>query len=70
MSDATTENVYIFIQHYIEQNALSPTIREIADSCFLNVATVLRHLDRLEAQGRLIRTPYQARSIRLISNPK
>ena len=69
MSDPNTETVYVFIRHFIEENAMSPTIREIASGCFLNVATVLRHLDRLEAQERLIRSPYHARSIRLPYNP-
>jgi DNA-binding MarR family transcriptional regulator len=68
MSNDTTERVYEFILSYMEaHNGLAPSQREIAEACFLVRSAVLRHLDRLEAWGRIIREPGKARSIRLPS---
>lgn len=67
MVSPNTEAVYRFIQAYHREHGYSPTLREIAEGCYLNVATVLRHLDRLEGQGRIARDPGKARSIRLLN---
>ncbi len=64
-----TETVYEFIRAYWEANHMAPTLREISSGCLINVATVMRHLDRLEAEGRIFREPHKARSIRLIHQP-
>lgn len=66
MSAPTSELVYTFVCRFIEANHLSPSIREIAEGCYINVATVIRYLDKLEAQERLYRTPGKARSICLL----
>lgn len=68
MSDTMTETVYTFICGYLEENEMAPTIREIADACYINVATVIRYLDKLEYQQRLTRVPGRARSIRRLPN--
>lgn len=65
MQTNTTESVYHFICHYIATNGISPSQREIADGCYIARSAVLRHLDKLEAWGRIIRDPTKARSIRL-----
>jgi DNA-binding MarR family transcriptional regulator len=66
MTDDLTESVYSFIREYIHLHHLPPTLREIAEGCHIGRSTTLRHLDRLEAGGRLVREPGKARSICLI----
>jgi DNA-binding transcriptional regulator YhcF (GntR family) len=60
------ERVYAFLCEFIQQNGFAPSIREIASGCYINVATVIRYLDILEAQGRIERMAGKARSIRII----
>lgn len=64
--DDMTEQVYAFIRLTIERFGMPPTFREIATGCFISLGTVMRHVDRLEAQGRLVREQNKARSIRLV----
>jgi len=64
----TTETVYHFVHDYIQAHRIAPSIREIAEGTYIGRSTVVRHLDRLEALGRIIRTPGRARSIRLITH--
>lgn len=59
------ERVYDFISEYIHENSNSPTLREIADACYLGRSTTYRFLDKLEAHGRIVRAPGKARNIRL-----
>lgn len=65
-SNETTEIVYSFIRSYHQDHHKAPTIREIAEGCFVSVGTVIRHLDRLEILERIQRDPNQARSIVLL----
>lgn len=57
--------IYGYIKERLTTQQNAPTQREIADYCDLSVGTVRRVLDILEAQGRITRTPYKSRSIRL-----
>jgi len=66
----TTEAVYKFIVAYYLQYHFSPTMREIAEGCFISSPAVRRHLDRLECDGRIEREPNRARSIVLIERIK
>lgn len=59
------DTIYTFLVSFIDENRFSPSIREIASGCFINVATVIRYLDILEANGRIERTIGKARSIRI-----
>lgn len=59
------EQVYAFIVAYIYENTNSPSLREIADACYIGRSTTYRFLDKLEAQGRIVREEGQARNIRL-----
>ena len=59
----TSETVYQFICDYIQLQGYAPTLREIAAACYLGRSTVIRHLDKLEAAGRITREGGQARSI-------
>jgi DNA-binding IclR family transcriptional regulator len=63
------ERVYTFIVTYIHEHATNPSLREIAAGCYLGRSTTYRFLDKLEAQGRILREPGQARSIRLPKPP-
>jgi DNA-binding MarR family transcriptional regulator len=61
----STQIVYAFIVEYWRRNAFSPSVREIAEGCYMGVATVMRHLNRLEARGDITREMRRARSIHL-----
>jgi len=67
MPNEMLNTIYNFIRDYrTAHQGLSPSQREIAVACYINVAYVGRYLDLLEARGRLERTRGQARSIRLL----
>ncbi len=61
----TTQSIFHFIDQYIAREGFSPTQREIAEACHLTPPAVIRHLDFLEARGRIIREPGRVRSIRI-----
>jgi len=63
--DQMTEAIYTFIERFIEEYGIPPSQREIAAACFLVRSAVIRHLDRLEAYGRIVRIPGKSRGIRL-----
>ena len=65
MRSETTEIVLAFIEQYIAKEGIAPSQREIAEVCYLAPSAVLRHLDRLEVWGWIIRHPNKARSIRI-----
>ena len=60
------EEIYAFIKEYISTNGISPSFREIGDGCFVSQPTVVRYIDILEAQGRILRLSGVARSLRLV----
>lgn len=64
------EAIYAFIELFYMQHRMTPTQREIAEECYLSRGTVLRYLDLLEARGLIERTPFKARSIRLVESPQ
>lgn len=66
MSEPTTNTIYKFIQSYVEQHGYPPSLREIAVGCYLGTSSVLRHLDKLEAWGRISREPGRARALKLL----
>ena len=66
MHKPTMETVYAFIERYIEEQGLPPSQREIAEGCYIARSAVVRHLDKLEARGRIELIPGKARGIRLI----
>jgi SOS-response transcriptional repressor LexA len=69
MHNATTEEVYKFIQDYINREGIAPSIREIAEGCYLGRSTVQRHLDRLAIWGWIIQRPGRARGIVVVERP-
>ena len=64
--DELTEAVYTFVCEFIETNGYSPSLREISQATFMSPTNVVRYLDRLSAQGRLMREPNVPRSIVLL----
>lgn len=64
-TEAMTETVYHIIQAYQAEHGYPPTLREIGALAHLAPSGVARYLDKLEAQGRLLRQPGQARGISL-----
>jgi SOS-response transcriptional repressor LexA len=70
MHSSTTEVVYEFIRQYHEREGLPPTIREIADACYIGRSTVQRHLDRLAGWGWIILLPGRARGILLVDEDR
>ncbi len=64
----TTDAVYAMIRAYRVQHGNSPSQREIAQVCFLSRPAIIRHLDRLEMQGKIRRAPGKARGIQLIDD--
>jgi SOS-response transcriptional repressor LexA len=60
------DQVYDYIVSTIQTVGYPPSIREIADACYLSPGAVQRCLDLLEARGRILRTPGKARGIKLL----
>lgn len=58
--------IYQFIESYKEEGKGNPTLREIGAACDLSLGTVNEYLSHLEAQGKIKRSPYKSRSIRLV----
>lgn len=68
---STADKIYAFIEGYIHTHReLSPSVREIAEGCYLGISTVSYHLKVLQAQGRIQRDGNKARSIRLVELKK
>jgi len=61
------EKIYEYIKDRIEKKGSVPTQSEIARDCEFSIGTVQSDLSKLEAQGRITRTAFQSRSIRLVS---
>jgi repressor LexA len=65
----TAQQVYQFLQHYIQTNGYPPSQQEIALGCHLSRTSVVQYLDWLEAKGRISRALGRARGILLITKP-
>ncbi len=70
MLDAVSKSVYEFICTYILEHGYSPSQRDIARGCYINAASVIRYLDKLEAKGYIRRELGKARSITLCEPPE
>lgn len=65
MDDETTQAVFDFIGDYVNQHGYAPSVREIANSCFVSRSNVIRYLVILEEIGLIRRDPRIARGISL-----
>jgi SOS-response transcriptional repressor LexA len=64
-----TARVLEYVRLYIsERNGVAPSMREIANACFISVSQVATHLEILEAYGVIRRTPGRARAIWLLNH--
>lgn len=61
--NGTADQIYEFILTFYEKYGLYPTQREIAKGCHLAHSSVYYQLNRLEAQGRIERSPGRQRSL-------
>ena len=68
MAKGTTQIVYVFVKDFIKKHTHPPSLREISEGCFLSISAVVRHLDRLEGEGKLRREPGRARGITLVDD--
>jgi DNA-binding MarR family transcriptional regulator len=53
-----------------ERNGAAPSMREIANGCYMAVSQVSTHLEILEAYGLIRRAPGRARAIWLVGSDK
>lgn len=66
---ADTAAVLAFLREYTKRNhGMAPTIREMADGCFIAASQIGRHLDVLEAHGIIHRERGRARGIWLVTD--
>lgn len=64
-SEGLRSGILAFIADYVSEQGYSPSLREIGVAVDRSPQTILAHLDRLEADGVLTRTPRTPRSLRL-----
>jgi repressor LexA len=61
-----TDEVLEFIEDYIAEYEISPSMREIGDACEISSTSVVKyHLDKLEKYGFIKRNKKLARTIRI-----
>lgn len=60
-----TRSVYTFICRYIREHGYAPSLREIAQGCFVGRSSLYRHLDWLEAHNWIVRDAGRSRGLRL-----
>ncbi len=70
LSPETLEAVYRFIGNYSAQYGYGPSLREIAQACYMSRPNVYRYLDRLEVEGLIVREPHRARAIAVVKKKK
>jgi len=59
------QRIMSFLKDFISRNGLSPTVQEIMEGCgFKSMGLVQYHLEALEKEGAIQRTPHISRSIR------
>lgn len=67
LSSSRQEEVLSYIKRYINENAYSPTVREIADGVGINsTSTVMRYLKILEGKGFIRKQPDSPRTIEVV----
>lgn len=55
--------IYNFIVDFYNENAYGPTLGEIGRHFKIGKTTVFQHVDRLIAQGRIVKGPYRRRGL-------
>lgn len=62
------QEIYKYIIDYQSQWGFSPSIRDIGNALYISHTNVKRHLDNLERDGYIKRTPKIPRSIIVINS--
>lgn len=62
--DATDAKILGFVERYVEDNLMAPTLQEIADDVGMSKVGLWERVRRLVGRGYLLQEPRQARSIR------
>jgi repressor LexA len=62
------EKVYVFIRQYTADQGHPPTLREMSAGVYMAMGTIIRCLDKLEAQGRIARKHGKSRGITLLDD--
>ncbi len=44
MADEMVEKVYTFVHTFIHEQGFSPSLREIAEGCYINIVYAIRYL--------------------------
>ncbi|MFD3271484.1 hypothetical protein ACE3MS_15295 [Paenibacillus dendritiformis] len=61
------QEIFEFIKEHVLSRGYPPTVREIGEKVGLaSTSTVQRHIDALEAQGKIRRKPNSPRTIEII----
>lgn len=66
MNQATTFDIYTYIEKYILENGYAPTYREIGVANEIGLYAVREHLQKLETIGKIKVKPKSPRAIRLM----
>ncbi len=59
------EAIFAFMCKYHQENGFPPSLREIGKAFYMSPGTIMRYLDKMEAQGWIIREWGKARGITL-----
>ena len=68
--DETARRIYAYIQVYLDDNHIAPSMRDIAEGCYMSRSGILRYLDLLEAWGWITREPGIPRSISITNTQR
>lgn len=61
-------SILFFINDYISTHFYPPTVREVADGCYISVSVAHKYIMKLSRKGFIEITPNTARSIVLKKN--
>ena len=67
--DNKLSEVYEYLKNYIDENSFPPTVREISNALGItSTSTVFYYLEKLQSQGKILRSDNKNRAITLVNN--
>jgi DNA-binding MarR family transcriptional regulator len=60
------DDMFAYICQRQQESSFPPSLRELAKTFFMSPGSVIRHLERMEGMGWIIRDPGKARGITLL----
>lgn len=67
--DNKLSEVYEYLKNYIDENSFPPTVREISTALGItSTSTVFYYLEKLQSQGKILRSDNKNRAITLVDN--